>query len=325
MELSENVKLRLDMPTGESQQDKLSRLPDQTASAEAGSNDEAESQMRRALGLLGETPRHRPEADRLEQPVRSGGGYGGGLHRRRFVQDGDIPVTVLRREPGHDATPHRVIAPVNVPTSSRLQRTEAALAAETAAREKAERSLNETYAVVRDLQTKIGHAELAKNEAIEALRRERELVAQMRVEAQGWDARLQDAYAQAQAAESAAQGYQDQLAEERQARRAAEKALGAAEAARNAAEELVRTLSEKTAKSSPASSIRSTRRSAEQQRTDMPAAEAKRAELSRRNRRAADMPAVEPTARRGRVIESAVPEPEPVKWWLNTKPASKRR
>jgi hypothetical protein len=281
--------------------------------------------MRRALGLLGETSRHRPESDRLEQPVRSGGGYGGGLHRRRFVQDGDIPVTVLRREPGHDATPHRVIAPVNVPTSSRLQRTEAALTAETAAREKAERSLNETYAVVRDLQTKIGHAELAKNEAIEALRRERELVAQMRTEAQGWDARLQDAYAQAQAAESAAQGYQDQLAEERQARRTAEKALAAAETARDAAEALVRTLSEKATRSSPASSPRSIRRSAEQQPAETPTAGAKRGALSGRTRRVADIPVVETTARRGRVTENTVPEPEPVKWWLNTKPASKRR
>src|SRR5689334_9659888 len=102
MELSENVKLRLDTPTGESQQDRLPQVPNQNTSAETSPGDEAESQMRRALGLMGEPPRHRPEADRLEQPVRSGGGYGGGLHRRRFVQDGDIPVTVLRREPGHD-------------------------------------------------------------------------------------------------------------------------------------------------------------------------------------------------------------------------------
>ena len=57
---------------------------------------------------------------------------------------------------------HRGVAAPSAPTTSRLQRTEAALAAETIAREKAERSLSETQSVVRDLQTKIGHAELAK-------------------------------------------------------------------------------------------------------------------------------------------------------------------
>ena len=123
--------------------------------------------MRRALGLLGDAPRHRADADRPEQTGRTGGGFNGGLHRRRFVQDGDIPVTVLRRDPGLDAPANRIAPPVSVPSSSRLQRTEAALAAETAARDKAERALNEAYGVVKDLQTKIGHAELAKNEALE--------------------------------------------------------------------------------------------------------------------------------------------------------------
>jgi hypothetical protein len=322
MELSENVKLRLDIPTGESQQDRLSRPPNQDTPAEAGSNDEAESQMRRALGLLGEPSRHRPEADRLEQPSRSGGGFGGGFHRRRFVQDGDIPVTVLRREPGHEGQPHRVIAPVNVPTSSRLQRTETALAVETAAREKAERSLNETYAVVKDLQTKIGHAELAKNEAIEALRRERDLIGQMRAEAQGWEARLQEAVERAQAVENAAQDYQDQLIEERQAREAAEKALAAAEAAREAAEERARTLPVQAATRSPAPSFR---KSAGQNRTEPVSAEPAQAETVRRGRRAAEPPVTEKKTRHGRVTENANSEPEPVKWWLNSKPASKRR
>jgi chromosome segregation ATPase len=218
-----------------------------------------------------------------------------------------------------------MIAPVNVPTSSRLQRTEAALAAETTAREKAERSLNEAYAVVKDLQTKIGHAELAKNEAIEALRRERETIAQLRAELHAWDARLQEAHQQLQAAEAAAQAYQDQLSEERQARKAAEKALAAAEAARDAAEQVVRTLSEETNKRAPAPSSRAARRSAEQQRTEAVSEEPKRAEPAQRSRRTSNATAAETKPRRGRVTESAAVEPEPVKWWLNTKPASKRR
>ena len=135
----------------------------------------------------------------MDQPSRLGERFNGGLHRRRFVQDGDIPVTVLRRDQGHEAPVHRGAAPAAAPTSSRLQRTEAALAAETAAREKAERSLAEAQSVVRDLQTKIGHAELAKNEAIETLRREREAWSQLRTESEAWETRLQDALEQVRA------------------------------------------------------------------------------------------------------------------------------
>jgi hypothetical protein len=313
MALSENVKLRLDIPAGESQQDRLARSPDQNAAGDAEQNDEAESQMRRALGLLGDAPRHRAEADRPDPGGRAGGGFNGGLHRRRFVQDGDIPVTVVRRDPGPDLPANRVAAPVSVPSSSRLQRTEAALAAETAAREKAERALNEAYAVVKDLQTKIGHAELAKNEAVESLRREREAAALLRGEADEREARVKEAEERAQAAEDAANEYHDQLAGERHARKTAEKALRAAEAAREEAEQLVRTLSEEAPKLPRAAA----RRFAEPQ--DF---EPERAEPPRRGRPVAE-PEVAAAARRQRPVEE--PEPEPVKWWLNTKPGPKRR
>jgi DNA repair exonuclease SbcCD ATPase subunit len=315
MELSENVKLRLDTPVGESLEERLLRDLEQTATAEAGRNDEAESQMRRALGLLGESPRHRPDADRQEQQGRSGGGFNGGLHRRRFVQDGDIPVTVLRREPGLDAAPYRAAAPVTGPTSSRLQRTEAALAAETAAREKADRALGESYAVVRDLQTKIGHAELAKTEAVDALRHEREIVAQLRTDAESWETRLQEVRDQAEAAENAASGYQDQYEEERQARKAAEKALRSVEAARDAAELLVKTLSEEA----------TNRGRSAPQASEPVYAEPKRNEPARRAKVIAEPLLVETPARRNRGAEVAAVEQEPVKWWLNAKPTGKRR
>ena len=227
--------------------------------------------------------------------------FNGGLHRRRFVQDGDIPVTVLRRDQGHELPAHRGVAAPSAPTSSRLQRTEAALAAETAAREKAERSLAETQSVVRDLQTKIGHAELAKNEAIETLRREREVLAQLRAEGDAGEERLQEALEQARAAEHAAQECQEQLAEERHARRTAEKALRAAEVARESAEQLVRRLSEEAPV--PHHPPQQSRRS-----------------------RAVTEPEVAASAtRRGRPAEAVAAEPEPVKWWLNTKPAGKKR
>ena len=301
MELSENLKLRLDSLSGETQQDRLTRASEAGSPNMPGPADEAESQMRKALGLLGELQRHRPDADRTEQTVRLGDRFNGGLHRRRFVQDGDIPVTVLRREQGYEAPAHRGVAAPPAPTSSRLQRTEAALAAETAAREKAERSLGETQNLVRDLQTKIGHAELAKNEAIDALHREREAIAELRAEGELWEERLHEAQEQARAADRNALAYQDQLAEERHARKAAEKALRGAEDAREAAEQLVRALSEEA----PAP-----------QRVPEP---------TRRTRVVAEPEVVAVTARRGRSPEVVVAEPEPVKWWLNTKSSGKKR
>jgi hypothetical protein len=300
MELSENLKLRLDLPPGESQQDRLARAPDPSGGGDSGPIEAAESQMRKALGLLGEGPRHRQDQERSEQPNRMGDRFNGGLHRRRFVQDGDIPVTVLRRDQTHDLPIHRGVSPAAPPTSSRLQRTEAALANETAAREKAERSLADTQAVARDLQTKIGHAELAKNEAVEALRRERESTAQLRSEAESYEVRIRDALAQIGAAEDAAASYHEQLADERHARKIAEKAQRVAENARDSAERLVRALSE-----------------------EVPPPPA-RVEPARHARPEPEV-AIAAAPRRQRAPDVLAAEPEPVKWWLNTKPGNKRR
>jgi hypothetical protein len=60
---------------------------------------------------------------------------------------------------------------------NRLEAAEAALASEVAVRSQAERALQEAQAMIRDLQTKLGHAELAQREAADALRRERETAA----------------------------------------------------------------------------------------------------------------------------------------------------
>jgi hypothetical protein len=308
MELSENLKLRLDTVGTENPQEKLNRAPDAALSVDAGPIEEAESQMRRALGLLGDGPRHRPDHERQDPPHRGADRFSSGLHRRRFVQDGDIPVTVLRRDQGHEVPAHRGVAASTPPTSSRLQRTEAALAAETAARERAERSLAEVQALVHDLQTKIGHAELAKNESIEALRRERETSSQIRVESHVVEERLQGAFEQLRGAEQAAAALQDQLDDERGARKAAEKALRGSDAAREAAEQLVRALSEEA----PA-----------MRRLDE-APVLHRIETGARPR--AEPEVISATARRGRPQQAtAVAEPEPVKWWLNPKPAGKRR
>ncbi len=306
--MSENVKLRFDQHAGQHR----AGTPDPLGTADPAADDtgqaaEAESQMRKALGLLGEGTRHRQDA--MDQPGRGperfggGGGGAGGLHRRRFVQDGDVPVTVLRREPGHEAPANRSIAAAAAPSSSRLQRTEAALAAETAAKERAERALADVQAIARDLQTKIGHAELAKAEAIDTLRRERESVSGLHTEIDTVALRAQDAEARADAAEASLHEHQILLADERQARKMLEKTLRAAEAAREAADQLVRDLSE-------------------------PAPSAPRSEPRRRIADEAEIVAAAPVRRvRPPAIASAEPdlEPEPVKWWLNPKPIPKRR
>lgn len=265
--------------------------------------DEAESAMRRALGLLGDAPRHRPEAERTDPPPRAPERFGaGGLHRRRFVQDGDVPVTVLRHETAvHRAAPAGAAAP----TSSRLQRVEALLTAEQASRAQADRALHEVQAVVRDLRTKIGHAELSRNEAVEALRREREGIGALRQALDEARAELAEAHARLIDLEHARAAAEESLLEERQARRLLEKSLRAAEASRDAAEQLVRTLSDEADEPAPPRSP-----------VHFPAAEAPAA------------PAPKKRGRPPRVQQPVLPEmePEPVKWWLApSKSASRKR
>ena len=152
--------------------------------------DDAEQQMRRALGLYGDAPRPRPDGDRPEPAQRAGGGFMQGVHRRRFVQDGEVPVTVVRRD-APDAA-HSGAGQAG-PTSSRLQRVEAALAAETAGRERAERALHEAQAAVQALQTKMGHNDLAKNEAVAASKRHLEEIVALKEEIAAGAERLQEA------------------------------------------------------------------------------------------------------------------------------------
>jgi hypothetical protein len=167
----------------------------------------AEARMRRALGLEGEQLRHRPAQERVEPPPRPMERFVPGGHKRRFVHDGEVPVTVVhglisgRREhpDGNGSRNGNHAAPTN-----RLEVAEAALAAEIATRERTERALQEAQAAVHDLRTKLGHADLARQEAVEALRREREAT-------EARQAELQEA--------------QGQIVAAREAREAAERAL----------------------------------------------------------------------------------------------------
>ncbi len=95
---------------------------------------------------------------------------------RRFVKDGEVPVVVLSgsREHGPDAA-----VPVN-----RLAAAESALDAERAARERAERSLQEALAAVQQLRPQIAPARLAHGEALATERLAREAAEQARAEAE---------------------------------------------------------------------------------------------------------------------------------------------
>jgi uncharacterized protein with LGFP repeats len=114
-----------------------------------------EAQMRRALGLQGEAS-PRSEDEHLPNPTL-------GAHRlpRRFVRDGDVPVTVVRRDHHADGDA----------STNQLDAARQAVRAEAAARQHAERLLSEAQTTIRDLQTKLAHERLAKDEVVQALRR----------------------------------------------------------------------------------------------------------------------------------------------------------
>ena len=139
--------------------------------------DNAEARMRRSLQMTG-----RPKAQEGHKPNPFGDRQSGTRPRQRFVQDGDVPVTIVSRlrpqEPGRTGSPAA----------------EGALAAEQAARVRAERALAEANATIHEMQTKAGHAELARREAVNA--HEAELMAELAAERsarQAAEAALQEA------------------------------------------------------------------------------------------------------------------------------------
>lgn len=284
--LSENAKTKLD----------LSHASMEQSGSEAGHSnapppmDDAEAQMRRALGLNG-TLRPRQDPERSDTQPRVQDRFNP-AHRRRFVQDGDVPVAYVRRDAPQPELTARQPVPA-APANAKLQRLEAQLATETAARQQAERGFNEAQSALRDLRTKLGYADLARNEAVEALRRERESQQARMAALQEQIAQLPDLEAQVKSLTREVAALQTQLHDEKAERKAAEKALRAAEDARETAERLVRVLSEEEAEGAGVTTL-----------------------ASRRTAKAAVKPAA-------RVVEDEQ-EPEPVKWWLSG-PTAKRR
>jgi hypothetical protein len=109
-----------------------------------------EEQMRRALGLHDAAA---PRQSFVQAPAPSPG-----THRppRRFARDGDVPVTVVGRE-------HR---PDDASGVNQLQAARQAIRTQAVARERAERELADAQTSVRDLQTKLAHERMARDEAL---------------------------------------------------------------------------------------------------------------------------------------------------------------
>lgn len=106
--------------------------------------------MRRALGLDGRPTAARSAGPRPSEP------HGPARHRHRFVSDGDVPVVVVNSRPDQ-------------PSANRLDAAAAALTEERSARERTERALAAALARIRDMETKLVHVSIARDEAVAAL------------------------------------------------------------------------------------------------------------------------------------------------------------
>ena len=157
-----------------------------------------EAQMRRALGLHSASSTQ----DRPVPPPTSPGASS--PQRQRFVRDGEVPVSVIRRDQNDGAN------------TNKLDAARQALREQIEARERAEHLLQEAEATVRDLQTKLAHERIAHEEAVRRVEGER------------------------QAVEQALQRVRDELATERGCRQKAEQERDDAIAARQKAEERLR-------------------------------------------------------------------------------------
>lgn len=134
--------------------------------------DRTEARMRLALGLQTERQspdsKQRPEQKRPPSILRSPE-PGLSNRRHRFKQDGDVPVVLLHSRTSAAGDRTRSPDPAN-----RIEAAEAAASAAQLARANAERLREEMRRTVHDLQTKLGHAELGRSEALAAGRRHEE-------------------------------------------------------------------------------------------------------------------------------------------------------
>lgn len=104
-----------------------------------------EAQMRRALGLGNPSP----GKAQTVHPVAPGNAH---THRRHFVRDGEVPVTVVHHE--------------DAGGRNKFDEARLALRDQIAAREHAERQLQDALAAIETLRTQLAHERMAKEEAL---------------------------------------------------------------------------------------------------------------------------------------------------------------
>ncbi len=197
--VSENAKPNLDLES------RMSASSSDPLSLDTSVMEAAEARMRRALGLDGSAPKARAQ-ERTEPAARQTERFGQGHmghagHKRQFVQDGEVPVTIVggRREAPGDMAALRGAS--SGQRANRLEAAEAAAAAEAANRQQVERSLAEAHATIHDLQTKLGHVEIARSEVLDRLRGEQETVVSLRTALRECEERLRSAESERDAAE----------------------------------------------------------------------------------------------------------------------------
>jgi hypothetical protein len=124
-----------------------------------------EAQMRHALGLDSPAQPLAPPANNDVTPSPAPERLT--LHRppRRFVKDGEVPVTVVRRTPADGASG---LGPAAM---SQLEAARQTIRSQAVATERAERALADAQATIRDLRTKLEHERMARDETLQAISR----------------------------------------------------------------------------------------------------------------------------------------------------------
>jgi hypothetical protein len=116
-----------------------------------------EAQMRCALGL-----RDQPSSAPKPRSPPATTGTAAHPHRRRFVRDGEVPVSVVH----HD----------DWAGTSKLDAARQALRVQMAAREQAERLLEEARVTIQALETQMAHERIANEEAVRQAEDERQAI-----------------------------------------------------------------------------------------------------------------------------------------------------
>ncbi len=223
--------------------------------------------------------------DSLDHTAKSAGFTPSGARRHRFKDDGEVPVVHIA--PHRDRSQTHGAGPLPPAAPRSPQFVDPHVAEDRAARERAERALEAARETIRQLQTRVGHAELAAREALSQIDGRDRAIAELR-------ARIQQHEDQISVARTVAEHAEDMR---RQAAAAAE----------------ARSEQHRDTIASLRSELESLRLRLES-KPSAPVARVAKVELA------------PPTDRRKRVVKNIAPveeEEEPVQWWLTSHPKPK--